>query len=144
MKAFLQADTWTMPWSPGERPRAISLPKWTSWFHVHSGIANAIATNATQATANDTPGIATDANDTHATASENAKHKNAGKTVRVNQATPKRTVLKEELAKIIEKYSDVLSNMSTSDIKEAIRSQQATNATNQAIDENPNATDKAK
>ena len=158
VKAFLQADTWTMPWSPRERPRAISLPKFTRWFHVHSGVATATETiapaatvhetnataNTTQATAIDTPGIATAANDTHATASENAKHKNAGKTVRVNQATPKRKVLKEELAKIIEKYSDVLINMSTSDIKEAIRSQQATNATNQAIDENPNATDKAK
>ncbi len=150
VKAFLQADTWTMPWSPGERPRAISPPH-KSWFHVHSGVATAteaIATNATanttQTTAIDTPGIATAANDTHATASENAKHKNAGKTVRVTQATPKRKVLKEELAKIIEKYSDVLINMSTSDIKEAIRSQQANNATNQAIDENPNATDKAK
>ena len=103
VKAFLQADTWTMPWSPRERPRAISLPKFTRWFHVHSGVATATETitpaatvhetdaiapaatvhetnataNTTQATAIDTPGIATAANDTHATASENAKHKNA-------------------------------------------------------------------
>ena len=167
VKAFLQADTWTMPWSPGERPHAISPPH-KSWFHVHSGVATAteaIATNATanttQTTAIDTPGIATAANDTHATASENAKHKNAGKTVRVNRATRKRKVLLEELASIIAKYGDVLAGMSTDDIdqtlkqvvrhtdkalttKEAIRSQQANNATDQAIDENPNATDKAK
>ena len=96
VKAFLQADTWTMPWSPSERPRAISLPEFTRWFHVHSGVATATETiapvatvhetnataNTTQATAIDTPDIATAANDTHATASENAKHKNAGKTVR--------------------------------------------------------------
>ena len=120
VKAFLQADTWTMPWSPRERPRAISLPKWTSWFHVHSGIANAIATNATQATANDTPGIANAANDTHANASENAKHKNAGKTVRVNRATRKRKDLLEELASIIAKYGDVLAGMSTDDIGQTL------------------------
>ena len=150
VKAFLQADTWTMPWSPGERPRAISLPKFTSWFHVHSGVAtatDAIATNATQATANDTPGIATDANDTHATASENAKHKNAidtpgiataandthanasenakhknaGKTVRVNRATRKRKVLLEELASIIARYDDVLVGMSTNDVEQTLQ-----------------------
>ena len=79
VKAFLQADTWTMPWAPGERPYAISPPH-KSWFHVHSGVATAteaIATNATanntQATAIDTPGIATAANDTHAIASDNTQ-----------------------------------------------------------------------
>ena len=145
VKAFLQADTWTMPWSPGERPRAISPPH-KSWFHVHSGVATATETitpaatvhetdaiapaatvhetnataNTTQATAIDTPGIATAANDTHATASENAKHKNAGKTVRVNRATRKRKVLLEELASIIAKYGDVLAGMSTDDIDQTL------------------------
>ena len=135
VKAFLQADTWTMPWSPRERPRAISLPEFTRWFHVHSGVATATETippaatvhetnataNTTQATAIDTPDIATAANDTHATASENAKHKNAGKTVRVNRATRKRKVLLEELASIIAKYGDVLAGMSTNDIKQELR-----------------------
>ena len=147
VKAFLQADTWTMPWSPSERPRAISLPEFTRWFHVHSGVATATETitpaatvhetdaiapaatvhetnataNTTQATAIDTPGIATAANDTHATASENAKHKNAGKTVRVNRATRKRKVLLEELASIIAKYGDVLVGMSTNDIEQTLQ-----------------------